>query len=78
LLKERYIEKIIEMRPFLWIELVAWAVFGWGISSWRTSVIGYVVSVPVSFALPIWGEYRHMKRERRDTLLRRRVPDDQI
>jgi hypothetical protein len=78
LLKERYVEKIIEMRPFLWIELVAWVIFGWGISSWRTSVIGYVVSVPVLFALPIWGEYRRMKRERRDTLLRRRVPDDQI
>lgn len=78
LLKDRYREKITEMRPFLWIELVAWIIFGWGIGSWRTSVIGYFVSVPVLFALPIWGEYRRMKRERRDTLLRRGVPDDQI
>ena len=78
LLKQRYKEKISEMRPFLWIELVAWIIFGWGISFWRTAVIGYIVSVLVLFALPIWGEYRRMKRERRDTLLRRGVPDDQI
>jgi hypothetical protein len=78
LLKERYREKLMEMRPLLWIELVAWIIFGWGISSWRTTVIGYIVSVPVLFALPIWGEYRRMKRERRDLLLRRGVPDDQI
>ena len=78
LLKERYKEKLMEMRPFLWIVLVAWIVFGWGISSWQTAVIGYIVSVPVLFALPIWGEYRRMKWERRDLLLRRGVPDDQI
>jgi hypothetical protein len=30
------------------------------------------------FALPVWGEYRRMKWERRDLLLRRGVPDDQI
>ena len=78
LLKQRYREKISEMRPFLWLELVAWIIFGWSISSWRTSVIGYIVSVPILFALPIWGEYRRMKRERRDTLLRRGVPDELI
>ena len=78
LLKQRYKEKISEMRPYLWIKLVAWIIFGWGISSWRTTIIGYIASVPVLFALPIWGEYRRMKRERRDTLLRRGVPDDQI
>jgi hypothetical protein len=78
LLKERYKEKLIEMRPLLWIELVAWIIFGWGISSWRITFIGYIVSVPVLFALPVWGEYRRMKRERRDILLRRGIPDDQI
>ena len=78
LLKERYIEKITEMRPFLWIELVSWILVGWAFSSWRTTVIGYVVSMPVLFALPVWGEYLRMRRERRDTLLRRGVPDDQI
>ena len=77
LLKERYREKLMEMRPLLWIELVAWIIFGWGISSWRTTVIGYIVSLPVLF-VPIWGEYGRMKRERRDLLLRRGVPDDQI
>jgi len=76
--KERYIEKITDMRPFLWIELVAWSIAGWAFSSWRTTVIGYISTLPVLFALPAWGEYVRMKRERRDTLLRRGVPDDQI
>ena len=77
-LKQRYIEKIAEMRPFLWIELVAWIIAGWGFSSWRTAVIGYIVSRPLLFLLPALGEYFRMRRERRDTLLRRGVPDDQI
>jgi hypothetical protein len=78
LLRERYKEKLIEMRPLLWMELVAWIVFGWAFSSWRTALIGYIVTVPVLFALLYWGEYRRMKAERRDLLLRRRVPEDQI
>lgn len=78
LLKQRYRKKLSDLRPLLWIELMAWIIFGWGVSSWRTSVIGYIVSVPILFTLPIWGEYRRMKRERRDTLLRRGVPDDEI
>ena len=78
LLRERYIEKITEMRPLLWIELVAWALLGWAFSSWRTTVIGFIVSLPFLFALPVLGEYLRMKRERRDTLLRRGVPDHLI
>ena len=79
LFRKRYIEKITEMRwPLLWIELVAWVLVGCAYSSWRTTVVGYIVSVPVLLALPLWGEYRRMKRERRDVLLRLRVPDDQI
>ena len=66
------------MRPFLWIELVAWTLVGWEFSSWRTAIIGYVVSVPVLAALPVLGEYRLMTRERRDLLLRRGVPEEQI
>ena len=78
LFKERYKEKLIEMWPLLWIELIAWLLVGWAFSSWRTAVLGYVVTVPVMSALPLWGEYLRMKRERRDTLLRLRIPDDQI
>jgi|HubBroStandDraft_4_1064222.scaffolds.fasta_scaffold1401744_1 hypothetical protein len=65
-------------RPVLGIELAAWALVGWAFGSWRTFVIGYIVSVPVLLALPVWGEYRQMKRERRDLLLRRGVPEEQI
>ena len=78
LLKHRYIERVAELRPILWIELVAWCLVGWAFGSWRTTVIGYIVTMPVLFALHIWDEYLRMKRERRDTLLRRGVPDDQI
>ena len=78
LLRKRYKEKLIEMRPLLWIELVAWIVLGWAFGSWRTALIGYFVTLSVLFALPYWGEYRRMKAERRDFLLRRRVPEEQI
>jgi hypothetical protein len=78
LLKKRYKAKLTEMQPFLWIELVAWISVGWAFSSWRAAVIGYIVSVPVLSALPVLGEYRRMKRERRDLLLRSGVPDKQI
>lgn len=78
LLKQRYKEKAAEMRPFLWIEGAVWILIGWAYSSWRATVIGYFVSVPVLFVLPVWGEYLRMKRERRDLLLRRGVPEEQI
>jgi len=78
LLKKRYKEKIAEMKPVLWIEGLVWIWAGWAYSSWRTTLIGYLVSVPVLFVLPGWGEYRGMKRERRDLLLRRGVPEEQI
>jgi hypothetical protein len=79
LLERRYKEKLTEMwRPVLGIELAAWAMVGWGFGSWRTAIVGYILSVPVLLVLPLWGEYRQMRRERRDLLLRRRVPEEQI
>jgi hypothetical protein len=78
ILRARYRDKVTEMQPFLWIEIVAWIFVGWALSSWRTAVLGYIVSVPLVFALPVLGEYLRMKRERRDILLRRGIPDDQI
>ena len=78
LLKKRYKEKLVDMRPLLWIELVAWAALGWAFSSWRTAIIGCLITIPILLILPIWAEYKRMKRERRDILLRLRVPEDQI
>jgi hypothetical protein len=78
LLKERYLEKMAELRPLLWIDVVAWGVIGWAFSSWLAAVVGYTVSVPVLFALPVWGVYMGLRQERRDILLRRGVPEDQI
>ena len=54
LLKERYTEKITEMRALVWIELVAWSLLGWAFDSWRTTVIGYILSMPVLFALHLY------------------------
>ncbi len=78
LLKERYIERITYIRPLLWLEIVLWIFVGWTFSSWRTTVIGFVVSMAFIFTFPILGEYLRMKRERRDTLLRSGVPDELI
>ncbi len=78
LLKERYVEKITYMRPFLWIEIVVWIFAGWSYSSWRTTVVGFIVSMLFIFTFPVLGEYLRMRRERRDTLLRRGVPDELI
>ena len=78
LLMERYKEKLLELRPLLWIELVAWGLLAFAFSSWRTGLIGYLATLPLLVALPIWGELLRMRRERRDTLLRRGVPEDQI
>ncbi|MGB6693935.1 MAG: hypothetical protein WBE56_07110 [Terracidiphilus sp.] len=66
------------MRPLLWIDVIAWGVIGWAFSSWLAAVIGYTVSIPVLFALPVWEVRQGMKRERREILLRRGVPEDQI
>jgi len=78
LLKNRYMEKLAEMRPLLWIELVAWGLLGWSFNSLRTAVIGFVVSLPILLALLFGGEYLKLKRERRNILLRRGIPENQI
>ena len=78
LLKERYLEKIHEIRMILWIEAAAWIVLGAMYSSWRTTVIGFVVSESFVTTFPALGAYLGMRRERRDTLLRRGVPDELI
>lgn len=78
LLRQRYREKITYMRPILWIEVVAWIFMGWAFSSWRTTVVGFVASLAFIFTMPVLGEYLQMRRERRDTLLRRGVPDELI
>jgi hypothetical protein len=78
LLKDRYKERLIELRPVLVIEAAAWALVGWALGSWKTPLIGYIITVPLLMLLAYWGVYRQLKRERRDTLLRLGVPDNQI
>lgn len=78
LLKDRYKERLEELRPLLVIELVAWAVLGWAFGSWRVPVVCYIVTIPLLMLLSYWAVYRKLRRERRDILLRLGVPDDQI
>jgi len=78
LLKEYYKERLEYIRPLFAIEVVAWILLGYASSSWRIALFGYAATLPVLLALPLWAEYRRLKRERRDLLLRMRVPEDQI
>ncbi len=78
LLRERVLERIHETRMLLWIEAAAWIVLGAMYSSWRTTVIGFVVSGAFVATFPALAVYLGMRRERRDTLLRRGVPDELI
>jgi hypothetical protein len=78
LLKERYKERLEYIRPLFGIEVIAWLMLGWASSSWSLALVGFAVTLPLLFALAFWGEYRRLKHERRDLLLRMRVPEDQI
>jgi hypothetical protein len=78
LLKERHVARVGELRSILWIDVVAWCILGWALGSWRVAAIGYAVSALVLIVLPAWGVYLGMRRERRDILLRRGVPDEEI
>ncbi len=78
LLKERYKKRLIERRSLLWTELFAWGAVGWSFGSWRLGVVGLLITLPIMLAFALLDEYRRMQRERRDILLRRGVPEDQI
>jgi hypothetical protein len=78
LLKEKYKERLADIRPIFVIEAFAWLLVGWAFSAWRIATVGYIVTVPILIALALWSEYRRLKRKRHDILLRSGVPDDQI
>jgi hypothetical protein len=78
LLKDRYKDRVKEMRPVLAIEAIAWAILGWAYGWWKVAMIGYVVTIPLLLLLAYWAAYRQLKQERRQTLWRLGVPDDKI
>jgi len=77
LFKHRYKERLTELKPLLWIELIAWGMLGFAFSSWRAVVIGYLAAVPVLCALALYGVYRRMKSEQYDILLHLEASEDQ-
>jgi hypothetical protein len=78
LLKERFKEGLAEGRPLFVIEAAAWALLGWAFGSWKIPLIGFAITIPLLILLAYRAVYRKIKRERRDTLLRLRVPEDRI
>jgi hypothetical protein len=78
LLKDRYKERLQEMRPLLVIEAIAWVMLGWAFGLWKAPLIGYIITIPVLLLLAYWAEYRKLKQERKQTLWRLGVPDDKI
>lgn len=76
-LMRRYKDNLTGIWILVYIDLVAWGLIGI-FASWRTTVFGFIMTVPLLFIFALWREYRGMKWERRDLLLRRGIPDDQI
>ncbi len=77
LLGERLAERARDARIFLIILPLSWALGAWvfGILYIFFLALATIVFVP---AFAYGAEYRRMKRERRDILLRANVPEDQI
>ena len=70
-------ERAIDSKPFLILLPLSWAISAWGLGTWKVIPFG-MATVPVIAGLAYWAEYRRMKRERRDILLRSSIPEDQI
>ena len=78
LLKARYIERITELRPFLWAQIVAWIFAGLVFGSWRTTMVGFAVGVFVLTVFQLLWLCFRMSQERRGILVRRGVPEELI
>jgi len=78
LLKARYLERISELRNVFLSALILWMISGLAFKSWGLVIFGAVVYIPSLLILPLPHEYIKLRRERRDTLWRMGVPDDQI
>ncbi|WP_263410785.1 hypothetical protein [Terriglobus tenax] len=77
LLRERY-QEFLKDRPPLWLLVVAAALLGWGINSWRIPLVLLAVEIPLVFLLVYWGQYRKLQQECRNILLRMNYPEDKI
>ena len=77
LLRQRLADRVRDARFFLVLLPLSWGLGAWvfGVLPMFLFALASVVFIPV-FAY--WAEYRRMKRERRDMLLRMSVPEDQI
>ena len=51
------------MRPLIWIMLVASALLGYGLGSWKVPLIILIAMIPWTLAGSAFGIYRQMKRE---------------
>jgi hypothetical protein len=60
---QRWKERLLEMRPLTWIVLVASALLGYGLGSWKIPLIFLLAMIPWTVAGSAFGIYREMKRE---------------
>jgi hypothetical protein len=78
LLHERFRKEVTYIRPLFAVGAISWISLAWALGSWRIGVYGFLGSIPLMFLFVYWGQYRRLKRERREILLRRRYPEDRI
>jgi hypothetical protein len=63
LFHQRWKERLLEMRPLIWILLVASALLVYGLGSWKVPLVILFAMIPWTFAGSAFGVYRQMKRE---------------
>lgn len=63
LFRQRWRERLLEMRPLIWILLVASALLVYGLGSWKVPLIFLIAMIPWTLAGSAFGVYREMKRE---------------
>lgn len=77
LLRERLREKMEQWPQILGVLCLSWLAAVWGFG-WLWPSVGLLGYLPLLALHGYWAEYRRLKRERRDILLRMRYPEDRI
>jgi hypothetical protein len=63
LFHQRWKERLLELRPLIWILLVASALLVYGLGSWKIPLIVLLAMIPWTLAGSAFGVHRMMKRQ---------------
>lgn len=69
LLKARFIHRLASTRATFALATIGWLLFGAAYMVWRVALLGCVTTFFVLGLLALWGQYRLLESERRETLL---------